>query len=713
MSDETSRPQSQDPPPHGRPRPLAWALAILGVIAWALVPGAGSPRRGLAVAPPQAADSPPTGLFDSRLESLRRGSMSWELRQGPRRKVVDQVCLVPDVATFLEVVASWDSETYYPVLIYDVETTLKFLRAFRPAKVIRYNRKVPPVPEDRLWDLAVFSVGAAWSDEAAAVGEILPGDKVPKKLGPTPPGVVISSPDSPSLAGAVALAAGRFQPLVRLDSGKKFDDVLQGKDLVQFLDGVNKAVAAVVPAHDAMGDDCDFLTLALDAPYSYEDGDGRNALDDRIGRSADSTVRWAYVGRLMGDPVLSAYRAMCSLFLQPQSGAFFDGYEGKGEVFSQYATLPATLQLGGKLPVTQVGGKPRADLASWHATFDPKNRHGLVMINTSGSPTQFNLPQGTGYYVDVPPSVPAAVHMIHSFSAADPRNPDTIAGRWLANGAFVYFGSMNEPFLQSFRTPSLIASLLAERIPLSAAFRNAPREGVFGKPWRLVYFGDPLYRIEFDPTPPARLKTYPPTDHWPRFEEYARPAADASADTRFVWALQTAIFRLQRGQSSRQSDDLAAILLAIPRSQVSPNFRPMFDALTIDQAYESGKYAELRDWIGRIPAAEQTGMIPRYLGSTLLAELNTALGMGNPARAREVWTALIRSSLPQEVKVLSTERIAATATTPARRSDWRNWLRASLRPDEPADSGRIINEEMKRIDRVTQEERAKSKPAGR
>ena len=50
---------------------------------------------------------------------------------------------------------------------------------------------------------------------AAARPTLPPGDAVPRRLGPTPPGVVVSAPDSPMLAGAVALAAGRFQPLIR------------------------------------------------------------------------------------------------------------------------------------------------------------------------------------------------------------------------------------------------------------------------------------------------------------------------------------------------------------------------------------------------------------------------------------------------------------------------------------------------------------------
>jgi len=85
--------------------------------------------------------------------------------------------------------------------------------------------------------------------------------------------------------------------------------------------------------------------------------------------------------------------------------------------------------------------------------------------------------------------------MIHSFSAADPTNPETIGGRWLAQGAFVFFGSVNEPFLPAFRTPRLVAALLAAEVPLVAALRQGEFEA-FGFPWRLVYLGDPLYRLE-------------------------------------------------------------------------------------------------------------------------------------------------------------------------------------------------------------------------
>ena len=71
----------------------------------------------------------------------------------------------------------------------------------------------------------------------------------------------------------------------------------------------------------------------------------------------------------------------------------------------------------------------------------------MVLFNSSGGPDQFSIAGGPGRPGDIPRGVPTAVSMIHSFSAADPLDPQTIAGRWLDQGAFVYFGSVWEPFL--------------------------------------------------------------------------------------------------------------------------------------------------------------------------------------------------------------------------------------------------------------------------
>ena len=60
------------------------------------------------------------------------------------------------------------------------------------------------------------AVSRAWSDRSGADARLPEAGMPPRALGNTPPGVVLSAPQSPMLAGAVALAAGRFQPLIRM-----------------------------------------------------------------------------------------------------------------------------------------------------------------------------------------------------------------------------------------------------------------------------------------------------------------------------------------------------------------------------------------------------------------------------------------------------------------------------------------------------------------
>ncbi len=182
-------------------------------------------------------------------------------------------------------------------------------------------RSAAPIAADRIWERAVEAVGASWSSNDERLASRLAGDLAPISLGPTPPGVVLSSPEAPMLAGAVALAAGRFQPLLRLDQDGRFADVLS----LEGADAFGLAIACLVgqrrPDYEALGDDCDFLTLAGDFPYRYRDANRAiEAIDDRIGREAGSDRRWAFAGRLLGDPAESVYRAMCSLFLQPEIG---------------------------------------------------------------------------------------------------------------------------------------------------------------------------------------------------------------------------------------------------------------------------------------------------------------------------------------------------------------------------------------------------------
>ena len=73
-------------------------------------------------------------MDDARLSSLRNATESWRKTAAPRRLVVDQVCLVSDLPTFLDAIAAWDERHYFPILIDEPAWTLPFLRSFQPAR---------------------------------------------------------------------------------------------------------------------------------------------------------------------------------------------------------------------------------------------------------------------------------------------------------------------------------------------------------------------------------------------------------------------------------------------------------------------------------------------------------------------------------------------------------------------------------------------------
>ncbi len=604
----------------------------------------------------------PAAAIDPRLGPLRRAAESWERRSGPRRVVVDQVCLVPDVPSFFEAIAAWDDRHFFPILIDEPAWTLPFLRAFRPSRVVRYaargdaralsasGRAGPGSPADRLnlWMAALGAVARGWSPPSRPDDELPPGGAPPRGLDATPPGLVLSSPDSPMLAGAVALAAGRFEPLVRLEPGLwgldgsggegpvRYGDVLTLSQAWQFARRVEGQVAAVAPRYDRLGDDCDFLTIAGDWPYRYDDqaeaapARGIHALDDLIGRSLvgepdarglnESRRRWAFAGRLLGDPAASVARAMGALFLAPDAALLWDTYEAS-DPRSAYTVAPAVSFLGRARLIRGVilyGAGREANLANWHRVMDPWNRFGLIWVNSTGGPSDFSIAGGPGRPADVPWGSPAAVVMVQSNSAADPADPRTIAGRWLAQGAFVYFGAVTEPYLLAFRKPGLVADLAIRGVPLSAALREGESEP-FGRPWRLIFLGDPLYRLpdakrmERRLGPEAWRKLATAYANWPA-AEVAVPAevpatgdVEPPADRRLRWCHEAAIAELSGTSlaAHRPPDpDWRSALKRVYRDQLDPRLRRAYDDLLIDALSGSGEWDELHSRLARIPPAE-------------------------------------------------------------------------------------------------------------
>ncbi len=87
----------------------------------------------------------PARAADPRLIPLRHAGETWRAAAGPRRVVVDQLCLVPDVPTFLEAIATWDEGHSFPILIDEPARVLPYLPRL-PAGAGGPLRKAPEGP---------------------------------------------------------------------------------------------------------------------------------------------------------------------------------------------------------------------------------------------------------------------------------------------------------------------------------------------------------------------------------------------------------------------------------------------------------------------------------------------------------------------------------------------------------------------------------------
>ncbi len=711
-----------------------------------------------------------TSILDPRLGPLLRAADQWRQRRGPERTVIDQVYLVPDLASFLDVIAAWDQRTFFPILIDDPACTLPFLRAFRPARVVRIvagartgrePSEQPLAATDRqaLWTAAQRAVARAWTGESVPDGQLPPAHRVPSHVGPTPPGLVLSNPESPMLAAAVALAAGRFQPLVRLDPiaryadplkppvesrVKTFRDVLSLAEARGFARSIEACAATITEAYDRLGDRCDFLTLAGDWPYRYSNDAeggvvrGEHALDDLIGRLletneaglAQSRSRWAFTGRLLGTPATSVYRAMCCLFLQPDSTVLWDTYSG-GPVWSDYRLTEAARTFGRfwprSIPPVHRSGA-LASLTAWHQVFGPVNRFGWIMLNSSGVPRQFSIPGGGGIPADLPLGRPTAVSIIHSFSAADPVDPSTIAGRWLENGAYVYYGAMYEPYLHAFRCPKLVAELIAVEMPLSAALRQGEHE-MFGRPWRLVYLGDPLFQFRQDRSGTRQSRVAPGPDqtvpsvrgHYTAQEinTRAQPLDHGSNEsTRLQWCLSAAIGGFchdenappsssSPGQSREQKpEDMQSILIKIDRAQLDAELRPILDELVTDTLLNAGDQQLLLDWLLRVPPPACSPRMGRTIETVAMSRLASLARSQSIAPALDLWDHLIRRPWPddQAFPAQFTQRLGALVDAnpgPARELYRQRLVEARrfLSPNrQRSPCVKLVDDELKRLD---------------
>ncbi|MFG0329456.1 MAG: hypothetical protein ACF8PN_06090 [Phycisphaerales bacterium] len=455
-----------------------------------------------------------------------------------RVPTVDRVVLVPDEDAFVDAIGQWSLGGRWPILIEDDFYAPLFIRRFRPAEIVRWAG--PPTDSGSAgeWEAEVeAAIAAAWTapghsnDDGATPAERW------KAVEWTPPGVVIVAGDDPARVAAAALAADRGQPVVVLNrSYGEPDATLNARVWDRLRSEVQEAASATGYAWAALGDEIDTITLVGAVASKYRPTNNANetlAVTDGLGRTA-AGERWAIAGWIFGSPERAAYQAMCSIFLQPESALFVNGYPEDDGAWAMYRmTDAATIFESLDFEVEHAAGA--------EGCVDPWRRRSvdedLVAVNTKGMRDWFDLRDGRLYALDVPAlDAPALVHFTHSWSAAAPANRGTIAARWLEQGAYAYVGSVHEPYLQAFVPPLELARRWRASVPFLVAARQFD-----GEPWKITTIGDPLMTL---------LKPLP------RVEPKARPlegaddlgaliaAATRSAQETGAWAETARLLRL-------------------------------------------------------------------------------------------------------------------------------------------------------------------------
>ncbi len=448
-------------------------------------------------------------VFDDDAERTK----TWAETLHQPREVVDRVVVCFDESAFLRELAKWDEKRFWPVLLWDSALVPKFVAAFGPRQLLLAK---PGAPGDVTLESGRAAVAGAWeageeTADTAAFLAVLQGRERAAL------GTVLLDAASPEFLGGLALAAGRFHLPLVFPTEEKHDKRITDDRVEEIRERLRQALIDLGVEFESRMDDLDFVTVANDMPFGYsvdEEGahPGGYTVDDAIARNSDPG-RWGWVGRLLGGPARSVYMVMGALFLQPENGLFFSRYNPKNDTFGPYDPEPAFATFERLFPIEMIR-HPDATLARWRALEWPGgNRFGLVLVNSSGGATSWSTSKGGATHFDVPDTVPCVVHYTHSGSAGRPFHLDSIAGRWMAGGAYFYFGSYAEPYLQAFVPATVLAERVDLGVPLGAAMRlpygprrTGQRMMKVGEeerlvrfnmsgPWKLACFGDPSFQL--------------------------------------------------------------------------------------------------------------------------------------------------------------------------------------------------------------------------
>jgi len=454
-----------------------------------------------------AQDQHTDAAFEALPPTVRMGIRAEQIRL--RASVVPTVVLAPDEASYAQAVASWRYPLLFPVLIDDGTPgaradIARFIRAFEPERVVRWELEPSPLPPNadelaRAIDRAVAGVWGQTGLDATPEGLLA----FWRGLGHEPVGVVLANPEDPAWTAAIALAAGRAQPIVWHRMRRDFGGTWNATPAWQTDDVLRKALDDRGLDWRGLGTGIDAVTICADAPVRVRLSDGSHlAWTDLLGREPPEghvfgaardheavSPRWAYVAQVPGSAAQAAYRAMCALFLTPTRAWVYDGYADEAP-WNAFSGARAEEMLRGAGLEVVLDRRPATGVNAWSARAGGDGA-GLILVNSHGMPEAFDLGPGTARADDVPNlRVPAAVHFVHSWSLGRPGDRATIGRRWLDSGAFAYVGSVQEPYLSAFVPTPTLAARLGARVPWAAAVRidQSPV-------WRVATIGDALWTV--------------------------------------------------------------------------------------------------------------------------------------------------------------------------------------------------------------------------
>ncbi|MGD1914685.1 MAG: hypothetical protein ACFCBV_00655 [Phycisphaerales bacterium] len=529
-------------------------------------------------------------------------------RLGARVRAVEQtvrvlpiVVIVPDGPSYVEAIARWAPAVRYPVLLDDGtpearEAIARFVAAFDPERVVQWRLEgAPPQWSSRERREAIeAAMLRAW--------RVTPGEgqqPVPaliehwRGLEAPPPGVVVAGEGDSPWTATLALATARMQPIVWLGAPGGINQTIAEAEADAFCAALEASLDALGLQWRALGDEIDAVTLCMNAPARLEtQNDGMVAFTARVGRLGSirkSAPRWAWSGHVFGSSAITAVNAMASIFLNTPSAWLFESYP-EDPPWSNYALAPAA-EIYGQIGLDVVINEPASrGLAEFLDRSRAPVEAGFIAMNTKGRMSEFHLSPGRAAGRDVPVlRRPAALYVVHSFSAQRPGVSTSVAGSWFSRGAFAYTGSVDEPGLQSFVPQVTYAARLGSLFPFGAAGRE---DGMLENR-KLAVFGDPLWML--DPRPRRRIEGQTALEGEVDLEDEAQEAIQAGDYGRAAWLLRMA----------GRNTTLVDFALATLRDEPGKVSADMAEA-SLHALFEAGERRGVAAMFARLPAERQT-----------------------------------------------------------------------------------------------------------